>query len=150
MHTIMEQLNLPTTNLNILVENEMTKVFDPCRKKYVKLTPEEYVRQSFLAYMITHLNYPSHLIATEALVCINGLRQRADIIVYNRNGNPHLIVECKATTVKLTENVMQQALRYNIRLNVQYIVVTNGIQHYCAQIVNGQCKFINSIPQWGV
>lgn len=144
----MEQLNLPPANLLTTEEDGLTKVFDPCRKKYVKLTPEEYVRQSFLAYLIHYLGYPIHLIATEMLVCINGLKQRADIVVYNRQGKPYMIVECKATNVKITETVMQQALRYNIRLCVQYVVLTNGLQHYCAEIKNGQCIFLNSVPAW--
>lgn len=144
----MEPLNLPPANLTTTEENGLTKVFDPCRKKYVKLTPEEYVRQSFLSYLTHQLHYPIHLTATEMLVCLNGLKQRADIVVYNRTGIPYMIVECKATNVKITETVMQQALRYNIRLNVQYVVLTNGLQHYCAEIKNGKCTFLNSVPPW--
>lgn len=144
----MEQLNLPQTKLNIITEDDVTKVFDPCRKKYVKLTPEEYVRQFFIAYMVQHLNYPLHMVATEKLVCINCLRQRADIVAYDRNGMPLLIVECKATNVKITESVVQQALRYNIKLNVRYVVVTNGLTHYCAEIRDGKCIFLSGIPVW--
>lgn len=144
----MEQLNLPQTKLNIITEDDVTKVFDPCRKKYVKLTHEEYVRQFFIAYMVQHLNYPLHMVATEKLVCINGLRQRADIVAYDRNGMPLLIVECKATNVKITESVVQQALRYNIKLNVRYVVVTNGLTHYCAEIRDGKCIFLSGIPVW--
>lgn len=144
----MEQLNLPPADLKIVDDKGMTKVFDPYRGKYVKLTPEEYVRQSFLSFLTNYCHYPLALTAVEHLVEINGLKQRADIVIYDRSYRPFLIVECKATSVPITENVFQQALRYNIKLGVRYLVVTNGLKHFCAEIKEGRVQFLREVPAW--
>lgn len=145
----MQSLNLPSVELQIINEQGMTKVFDPYRKKFVKLTPEEHVRQTFLAFLTNHLHYPLGLTAVEHLVEINNLKQRADIVVYDRRLHPHLIVECKAPSVKITRQVFEQALRYNTQLSVQYLVVTNGLQHFCADVSDiKNIKFLTQIPKW--
>lgn len=128
------QLNLPPANLKLIETEGITKVFDPCRRIYVKLTPEEYVRQSFLNYLIYSLDYPLGLTAIEYSVTINGMRQRADIVIFNKRMEPHLIVECKAPQIAINQSVFNQALRYNTQLGVQYLVVTNGLVHFCAKI----------------
>ncbi len=142
-------LNLPPANLRIALNDGQRRVFDPYRKKFVALTPEEHVRQTFLAYLTNHLHYPLGLTAVEHLVVINGLRQRADVVIYDRQMHPHLIVECKAPSVPLTNETMSQALRYNMRLGVRYVVLTNGLRHYCAEITNGNPRMLNEIPPYG-
>lgn len=145
------KLNLPPAELKIVESEGMTKVLDPYRKRYVKLTPEEYVRQMFLRYMTNHLRYPLGLTAVEHEVVINNLKQRADIVVYDRGGSPMMIVECKAPHIAITQEVFNQALRYNTRLGVRYIVLTNGLRHYCAEISRGEngltrAAFVKEIP----
>jgi len=144
----MEQLNLPPADLKLINDNGLVKVLDPYRKKYVKLTPEEYVRQSFLSFLTNNLSYPLALTAVEHLVEINGLKQRADIVIYDRSFRPYLIVECKATSVPITQEVFAQALRYNTRLGVKYLIVTNGLKHYCAEIADGKAIFLKEVPVW--
>ncbi|MDG5799021.1 type I restriction enzyme HsdR N-terminal domain-containing protein [Marinilabiliaceae bacterium ANBcel2] len=129
----MQKLNLPSFKYRLKVEGEKSKIFDPIRKKFVVLTPEEWVRQHFLNYM-TLLNYPPSLIAVEKLVTVNNLKQRADIVMFNKKGSPVLIVECKAPTIKITDAVLNQAARYNISLGVKYLTVTNGITTYCIKL----------------
>lgn len=143
------QLNLPEAELKVKSEDGMLKVYDKCRKKYVKMTPEEHVRQVFLCYMSSVLGYPEGLTAVEHLVVINGLKQRADIVVYDKKMNPHLIVECKAPHVPITKEVFMQALRYNTRLGVRYVIVTNGMKHYCAEIKSdGTMQMMAEMPHW--
>lgn len=142
------QLNLPQVKLDLRYEDDVLKVRDPVRRKMLKLTPEEYVRQSFIGYLVTYLGYTTVLMSTENPIHINGLHQRADIVVYDRQMKPYLVVECKATTVPITGEVVQQALRYNIKLGVRYLAVTNGMVHYCFEIKNGKCEPMNGMPQW--
>jgi hypothetical protein len=99
------------------------------RKKWIFLTPEEWVRQNFLQWLFVVMQYPQALIAVEKEILVNGLKKRFDILVYNKEHQPWMLVECKSHTIPLQENVFQQALRYNIATPVKYIVVTNGI--YC-------------------
>lgn len=145
----MQQLNLPQADLRITTEDGLTKVFDPYRRKLVKLTPEEYVRQTFLAYLTNWLHYPAGRTAVEHLVKINTLRQRADIVVFDRLMQPYLVVECKAPSVPITQSVFEQALRYNTRLNVKYLIVTNGLQHFCADVADAaNVVFLKNIPPY--
>ncbi|MBP5366234.1 MAG: type I restriction enzyme HsdR N-terminal domain-containing protein [Bacteroidales bacterium] len=145
----MQQLNLPQADLRIATEGSLTKVYDPYRRKFVKLTPEEYVRQTFLAYLTNCLHYPAGRTAVEHLVVINNLKQRADIVVYDKQMRPYLIVECKAPSVPVTQSVFEQALRYNTRLNVKYLIVTNGLQHFCADVSDPQnVVFQKNIPPY--
>jgi len=116
------------------------------RKKWIILTPEEWVRQNFLQWLILVLQYPQTLIAVEKEIIVNGLKKRFDILVYNRDHQPWMLIECKAHTIPLQENVFLQALRYNIATPVNYIVVTNGL--YCRAIekVEGELKEITALP----
>ena len=127
----MQKLNLPPYQARIVYENDKPKIFDVIRKKFVALTPEEWVRQHFI-HLLLGLKYPAALMAVEKLVLVNNLRQRADLVVYNRKGEPALIVECKAPEVELCDKTVQQAARYNIQLNVPFIIVTNGMATFCA------------------
>lgn len=147
--SIYPQLNLPHAELKLKEEAGLLKVYDNYRRKYVKLTPEEHVRQCFLSYMNNMLGYPQGLTAVEHLVVINGLRQRADIVVYDKALKPYLIVECKAPSVPITKEVFMQALRYNTQLGVRYVIVTNGMKHYCAEVMqDGTMKMLEQMPQW--
>ncbi len=144
----MHPLNLPSVSLKYKIENNKRLVFDVIRKKYVMLTPEEGVRQHFVHYLLNQLGYPAGLIAIETVVKINTLNQRADVVVYNRKGKPVMIVECKAPKVKVDNSVFEQAARYNQNLEVDYLLVTNGIKHYCAQLnkENKSYKMLKVIP----
>ena len=144
----MQPLNLPPATLKFKTVNSKKLVFDIIRKKYVALTPEEWVRQNFVHYLINQLRYPAGLIAIEAVVKINSLNQRADIVVYNRKGKPVLIVECKAPKVRIDNSVFEQAARYNISLGVNYLLVTNGLKHYCSllDLEHKSYKMLKSVP----
>ncbi len=144
----MQQLNLPPAQLKTKPVGNKLQVFDEVRKKYVVLTPEEWVRQHFVHYLIGHLKYSPGLTAVEMPVKVNGLSQRADIVLYNKKGQPAVIVECKAPEVAVTRDVFNQAARYNMPLKVDYLIVTNGLQHYCARLVGeeGQYELLKAIP----
>ena len=145
----MKILNLPTTDLRVKEVNGKQQVFDALRKKYVRLTPEEWVRQHFINYAITHLKFPAGLIAVEMPVNINGLNQRADIVMHSTQGQPIMVVECKAPEVSINKTVFEQASRYNLVLRAQFLVVTNGLQHFCARINNdGSYEMMKKIPQY--
>jgi type I site-specific restriction endonuclease len=144
----MQPLNLPTYPFTIKESQGKKKIFDRIRKKMVALTPEEWVRQHFICYLIEEKGYPASLTSVETPVKINGLSQRADIVVYNKYRKPVLIVECKAPHVKITPEVFDQAARYNIRLQTRTIAVTNGLNHYFA-LVNKDgmsYSFLKDIP----
>lgn len=146
----MQALNLPTYQFTISEEDGKKKIFDRIRKKMVALTPEEWVRQNFIVYLIEGKGYPASMISVEALVNINGLSQRSDLVIYNRQRKPTLIVECKAPTIKITQAVFEQVLRYNIKLQTHLICVTNGLQHYCAQLLDDGVgyDFLEEIPAY--
>jgi type I site-specific restriction endonuclease len=116
------------------VHETKRQIFDEIRKKYVQLTPEEWVRQHLIKYIITEKNFPPGLIAVEKKVEYNGINKRADVVVYNKEGKPFLIAECKAPSVNITEAAFQQAVAYNYTLQAKYIVLTNGMQHFFASI----------------
>lgn len=146
----MERLNLPTYSFNIKFKEQRKYIFDFIRKKYVLLTPEEWVRQNFLKYLVEEKKYPASLIAVEKEFKLNTLSKRSDAVVYNRLGQPFLIVECKATNVKMDQKVFDQIARYNMKLNVEYLVVTNGLEHYCCKIdvENRNYIFLKDVPEF--
>jgi len=146
----MQKLNLPTYKLRIKSNENKLAIFDIIRKKYVILTPEEWVRQHIVHYLIEDKNYPVSLIAIEKKLSINKLTKRTDILVFNTKGLPHIIVECKAPTVKITQEAFDQIARYNLTLNANYLIVTNGLKHfYCAMDVkNEQYLFLDNIPKY--
>ena len=112
-------------------------VFDPLRRRFVALTPEEKVRQQMLCLLVEHLHVPAGLLAVEYSVKVNGLDKRADAVVFGTDGRPVMIVECKAATVKLTEAVLEQAIRYHSALRPKYLLLSNGNVTYC-YLVDGQ------------
>ncbi len=142
----MEKLNLPTYNFNIKLEGQRKLIFDSIRKKFVVLTPEEWVRQNFISYLVEAKNYPKGLIAIEKRVDVNKMPQRSDIVLFNNKALPIMIVECKATNVKISQSTFNQIARYNMKLQVPFLVVTNGLNHYCCQI-NYEINSFNFIPE---
>lgn len=144
----MQTLNLPTFAYKIQAFKTGQKIFDAVRKKYVRLTAEEWVRQHFLHYLIDHLAYPQALVRLEQGVRYNRLRHRPDIVVHDRLAKPLMLVECKAPSIDLTKDAWEQIARYNARCNARLLVVTNGINHFCWQIdyERGRHALLQEIP----
>jgi len=143
-----EKLNLPKFNFkNRLVDNTI-QIFDEVRKGYFKLTPEEWVRQHVVNYLVFHKNYPIGLMQVEKLIKYNKLNTRADLIVNDRDLNPVILVECKAPSVKIGKDAFDQIAKYNFSLKAKYLFVTNGLTHYCCAInyENGKMDFLKEIP----
>ncbi len=126
----MIRIEYPSFPFRIREEEGKELIFDELRRLWIRLTPEEWVRQNFLQYLVQTMRYPASLIAIERELKLGELRKRFDILVYNRQHKPWLMVECKAMEVNLDESVLQQVLRYNIAVPVPFLVITNG--HYCA------------------
>ena len=147
----MDKLNLPQYDYNIKTDGQNTYIFDIIRKKYLVLTPEEWVRQNFVHYLVEHLHYPTSLMMTENGLKLFNTQKRSDIVVYDRNGSPLVVVECKAADVKITQETFNQVARYNIKFKASVIMVTNGLQHYCARFDAETSKytFLKEIPQYG-
>ncbi len=143
-------LNLPTYIFKTKRQGQITKIFDTIRRKYVTLTPEEWVRQNFIQYLIHEKKYPASLLAIEIPIKLNKLKKRGDIVAFDNKGLHVLLVECKAPEVKLTQNVFDQIARYNLSLNVKYLVVTNGLEHYCCLMdhANKSYLFLENIPTY--
>lgn len=127
-------LNLPPCSLKISNGAGKYSVFDVLRKKYIALTPEEWVRQHFVHYLIEHKGFPQALLANEVQIRLNATKKRCDTVLYRRDLSARLIVEYKAPSVEITQAVFDQITRYNMVLKVDYLIVTNGLQHYCCQI----------------
>lgn len=128
-------LNLPDSDLRISRNSDgKIKVFDKIRKKYVALTPEEYVRQRFVDWLTNTLHYPPALIANEIGIELNATRRRCDTVVFSPNGDPLMIVEYKAPGVTVTQDVFDQIVRYNMVMKARYLVVSNGLEHFCCEI----------------
>ena len=123
-------------------------IFDAIRKKWLLLTEEEWVRQNFVAFLITTQQYPAALIALEKSLVLNELKKRFDVLVYDSNHQPWMLVECKAPQVVLNDAVLQQVLRYNISIPVTYIVITNGTVTFGWQKEHGVLKKLDALPVW--
>ncbi len=133
---------------NTITEDNKTKVFDPIRKIFCALTPEEEVRQKMLYYLVEVKKYPAGLIAVEYSIKVNALPKRCDIVVFNKDAKPMMIVECKAESVAITQKVLDQAIRYYSGLNVDYLVLTNGKTMFCYHIdvQNKKLETLNELP----
>ena len=127
-------LNLPEYSAKIIERDGKNVIFDPIRKKYVALTPEEWVRQNFVHYLINHKEYPLSLMANEVLIKLNGTSKRCDTVLYNRDLSARMIVEYKAPHIEITQEVFNQITRYNMALKVDYLIVSNGLMHYCCKV----------------
>jgi hypothetical protein len=137
----MQELNLPSYPIKLKEENGERFIFDAIRKKYLKLQPEEWVRQNFVQFLIQEKNYPASLIQIEKGLKVNTLQKRADVVVNSKQGKPLVLVECKAPNVKITQETFAQIARYNTVFKVPYLIVTNGINHYCCKIDFEQNSF---------
>jgi hypothetical protein len=137
----LKQLNLPQYSFRINGKEGNEMILDPLRRKYVKLTPEEWVRQNFVQYLINEGKYPAGLLGIEVMFRYNKLKRRVDILVHDRFGQPIMIVECKSTEVKIDEAVFEQIATYNMKFRVPYLVVTNGIHHYACKMNLQESKF---------
>lgn len=143
-------LNLPPAEFQFREMAGKQEVFDPVRRKYVALTPEEWVRQNLLSFLINHRNYPAHLIAVEYSLKINRIAKRCDIIVFGKHLLPRMILEVKAPSLKLDQKVLDQAVRYNLSFNAPYIVLSNGMKHFVVKILSpgGEVEFLQDIPDF--
>lgn len=133
---------------NTITEDNKTKVFDPIRKIFCALTPEEEVRQKMLYYLVEVKKYPAGLIAVEYSIKVNALPKRCDIVVFNKDAKPKMIVECKAESVAITQKVLDQAIRYYSGLNAEYLVLTNGKTMFCYHIdvQNKKLETLGELP----
>ena len=141
-------LNLPKAELKIKSSENTLYIFDIIRKKYVVLTPEEWVRQHVVHYLINSKGYPKSLIAVEKQLTINTLKKRFDILVFNTQGLPDLIIECKSPSINISQDTFDQIARYNLKLNAKRLMVTNGLQHYFCKLdpLNKQYIFLKDLP----
>ena len=146
----MHKLNLPTYQFKIKSSENKQLIFDTLRKKYVVLTPEEWVRQNFVQYLINEKNYPISMIAVEKQLTINTLKKRFDILIFNSDGSSKIIVECKAPNIKISQDTFDQIARYNLKLNADYLVVTNGLTHFSCKLdnLNEKYIFLKEIPEF--
>jgi hypothetical protein len=141
-------IDYPKPEFRIKKEEEKEFIFDGLRKKWLLLTPEEWVRQNFIQYLIRVKNYPSSLIATEKEIQLGELKKRFDILVYNSTHQPWMMIECKGPDIKLNDAVLQQILRYNISVPVSLVIITNGKLTYGWQRKDSNLQLIHEIPAW--
>jgi hypothetical protein len=146
----MQSLNFPAYTFKTKSGVQRKQIFDPIRKKYVALTPEEWVRQHLVQFLIQERNFPASLIAIEMGMKLNGMQKRGDVVAYNNLGKPFFIAECKAPEVKITQDVFDQVARYNIVLQVPYLLVSNGLQHFCCEVnlQTEQIQYLKEIPNY--
>ena len=146
----MQKLNFPTYSFRFKNSKNKVAIFDEIRKKFIILTPEEWVRQHVIRYLIEEKNFPKSYINVEKLIKVNDLSKRYDIVVYQPNGELFLLVECKAPEVKITQQTFDQIARYNLVLNAKYLMVTNGLNHYFCQMdfENEKYIFLQELPQF--
>lgn len=146
----MIQLNLPDYPIRLSGTQEHPSIFDILRRKYVALTPEEWVRQHFIHFLINQKNYPATLLANEIKLQVGNKTLRADSVLYDRELRPRMIVEYKAPHIPITQKVFDQISSYNMPLHVDYLVVSNGLQHYCCKMDydNQKYLFLEDIPDY--
>ena len=146
----MLELSLPGFDYKVKKQNGTVMIFDIVRKKYVVLTPEEWVRQHLVHYLNAHKGYPSALLANEVMVKLNSTTKRCDTVLYRRDLSARMIVEYKAPHVEITQAVFDQITRYNMVLKVDYLIVSNGMQHYCCRMdyENQSYTFLRDIPDY--
>ena len=146
----MQSLNFPKYKFRFKNSENKMSIFDSIRKKFVILQPEEWVRQHCVEFLIQEKNYPKSLINVEKELKLNGLSKRYDIVVFNKDGSIHLMVECKAPSIKISQHTFDQIARYNLQLDATYLMVTNGFEHYYCSMdfENEQYQFMRDIPSY--
>ena len=146
----MTLLNLPPFEARLQGPQDRRRIFDILRRRYVALTPEEWVRQNFIHYLTDHLNYPSTLLANEVKLQVGKKTLRADSVLYDTQLRPRIIIEYKAPHIKITQKVFDQIVAYNMQLHVDYLIVSNGLSHFCCKITDDgkNYLFIGHIPTY--
>lgn len=144
----LEKLNLPDYQYRVNQKKGQVEIFCLVRKKFVMLTPEEWVRQHFINYLVQHQHYPKAMVQVEREIIFNNLKKRFDVVVYNPMGAPFMLIECKAASVKLSQKTFMQASVYNLNLKSDYLVITNGLNHFCCKIDHQLQKyhFLKELP----
>ncbi|MDE6265738.1 MAG: type I restriction enzyme HsdR N-terminal domain-containing protein [Muribaculaceae bacterium] len=148
---VFKELNLPPARLNLFQAADGShKVYDFLRNRTITLTPEEWVRQHFTHYLVDTLGYPAGLMANEVSLSLNGTQRRCDTLVYDRNAVPVMLIEYKAPSVNITQEVFDQIVRYNMVLKVRFLAVSNGMNHYCCEVRYNPpgYKFLENIPTY--
>ena len=147
----MQQLNLPPFNIKVAEREGQTTIYDFLRHRYMRLTPEEWVRQHFTHFLVEHKGYPTALLANEVTIGVNGVARRCDSVLYKAAGGmPRMIIEYKAPHIHITQSVFQQIYSYNSVLRADYLIVSNGINHYCCHVDydNMRVDFLKDIPNY--
>lgn len=146
----MYKLNLPQYDIRIRESNGRQTILDVLRRRYVTLTPEEWVRQHFIHYLIEHKGYPAMYLANEVELKSGTKKLRCDSVLYDANLRPRMIIEYKAPTIELKQSVFDQISTYNLLLHVDYLIVSNGLQHYCCKMdyENQKYLFMRDIPEY--
>lgn len=146
----MQQLNFPAYSFRFKNNENKVAIFDEIRKKFVILTPEEWVRQHVVRFLLDEKKYPKSYINVEKLLKINDLKKRYDIVVFNPDGSIFILVECKAPEIRISQNTFDQIARYNITLKAEFLMVTNGHNHYFCQMdfENEKYEFLNELPEF--
>ena len=146
----MQKLNFPTYNFRFKNSENKIAIFDEIRKKFMLLTPEEWVRQHVIQYFLLDKKYPKSLINVEKVLKVNGLTKRYDVVVFNSDGSIFILVECKAPEIKITQSTFDQIARYNMTMKAQYLMVTNGLNHYFCQMdfEKEQYIFLKELPNY--
>jgi hypothetical protein len=150
----MQKLNFPEYQFRFKNSENKIAIFDEIRKKFIILTPEEWVRQNVVQYLLIEKKYPKSLINVEKTLKINGLTKRYDVVVFNNDGSINVLVECKSTDIKISQNVFDQIARYNMTLKANFLMVTNGLNHYFCEmsrnvgIENEKYSFLENLPEY--
>ena len=146
----MQQLNFPIYNFRFKNSENKVSIFDEIRKKFIILTPEEWVRQHVVRFLLEEKKYPKSLINVEKVLSVNGLRKRYDVVVFNPDGSIFVLVECKAPEIKTAQATFDQIARYNLALKAQFLMVTNGHNHYFCQMdfENEKYDFLKELPDY--
>ena len=146
----MQKLHFPVPSLRVKKENDTVMVWDVVRKKWVVLTPEEWVRQHLMHYMQSELDCPFSLMAVEKSLQFNGMTKRSDLVIYSDSLQPLLLAECKAPEIQVNQSVFEQAAMYNRTLGVPFLLVTNGVQTFCCRIdqSSGTYSYLTDIPRY--
>lgn len=146
----MIKLNLPDYRLRLRKEEGKTYIYDDLRQRFVTLTPEEWVRQHFVHYLMEHLGYPRELMMNEVTIQVGLTTKRCDTLLYSRQLTPRVLIEYKAPHIRITDRVLQQILRYNYTLRVPYLILSNGMEHFACRIdyEQGYYTFLEHIPPY--
>ncbi len=146
----MQKLNFPSYTFRFKNSENKVAIFDEIRKKFIILTPEEWVRQHVVRFLLEEKKYPKSLLNVEKVLTVNGLRKRYDVVVYNPDGSIFILIECKAPEIKIAQATFDQIARYNMTLKAQFLMVTNGLNHYFCQMdfENEKYVFLKELPNF--